>query len=391
MTTDTQAPRAHPLCRIAIAAATVAAMAAVFAYATASTPQAAPAKAAGEAVPVSLASVVQQDFPIWTDAIGTVTSLNAVNVRSRVDGQLERVAFTEGQMVRKGDLLAQVDPRPLQAQVNQTRAVLAQEDARLSSNKIDLQRAIELAAAGAGSTQAVDTLRATVATQAAVVQAAQAALDSAQLQLGFTRITSPSDGRVGQRLQPAGSTVHANDAVGIATVTQMNPIWVAFSVPQDQLPAVTQQSQARALKVQALLRDRSRVLADGELEFVDSQVSPAAGQVQLKARFANADRALWPGQLVSVRMLLSTQAEATVVPPEAVQQGPKGAFVYVVDGQHMAQARQIDAGPISQGLQWVRKGLQPGDTVVTQGQYRIAPGIQVMATTADSSAPAKGQ
>ncbi|CAM3524520.1 efflux RND transporter periplasmic adaptor subunit [Paracidovorax anthurii] len=382
--------RAGKARRLAPVAAAAAALCAVFIYATASTPPAAAPKAAagGQAVPVSVASAAQRDFPLWTEAIGTVTSLNAVNVRSRVDGQLERVAFTEGQMVHRGDLLAQIDARPLQAQVNQSKAQLAQEEARLASNKVDLQRATDLAAAGAGSAQAVDTLRATVATQAAVVQAAQAALESAQLQLGFTRITSPIDGRVGQRLQPAGSTVHANDATGIATVTQMNPIWVAFSVPQDQLPAVTVQSRARALKVQALLRDRSKVLADGELEFVDSQVSPAAGQVQLKARFANAERSLWPGQLVSIRMLLANEAGATVVPQEAVQQGPKGAFVYVVDGAHMAQARQIDAGPAAQGLQWVRKGLQPGEVVVTQGQYRIAPGVPVTTAAAGPGATA---
>jgi len=360
--------------------------AATYVYASASTTAAAK-PATVEPVPVSLAKVTSQDLPIWIDAIGTVTSFNAVSVRSRVDGQLERVLFDEGQSVKRGDLLALIDPRPLQAQVSQAKALVAQEEARLASNKVDLQRAVDLASAGAGPTQTADTLRAQVVTQAAVVQAAQAALDSAQLQLGFTRITSPIDGRVGQRLVPAGSMVHATDVGGIATVTQMHPIWVSFSVPQDELPLILEQSHVRNLKVEALLRDRSKALADGELDFVDSQVTSTVGQITLKARFDNADRALWPGQLVAVRMLVRTQPQATVIPAEAVQQGPQGSFVYVVDGQQMAQARPVDAGTSARGMQWIRSGLKPGDTVVTQGQYRIAPGVPVSATSS-TAAPA---
>ncbi len=384
---QTPRPLSRPLSRryraVAAAVAVMAIGATVF-YASASAPATAPAgnsgKALAEAVPVAMTTVTRRDLPIWVDAIGTVTSFNAVSIRSRVDGQLETVAFKEGQSVKRGELLAQVDPRPLQAQVNQSKAVLAQEQAKLVNNRVDLQRAVDLAAAGAGPSQTVDTLRATVATQAAVVQAAQAALENAQLQLSFTRIVSPIDGRVGQRLVPAGSTVHTTDAVGIATVTQMNPIWVSFAVPQDELPQILEQSHAKTLKVQAMLRDRSKTLAEGELEFVDSQVTSSAGQIQLKARFDNATRALWPGQLVAVRMLLATQPQAIVVPQEAVQQGPNGSFVYVVDDKHMAQARPIIAGASTGGMQGVRKGLQPGEAVVTQGQYRIAPGVPVSGT-----------
>ena len=370
-----------------IALSAIAAAAAV-AYVYASTPTTAPeTKPAGaQAVPVSLAKATSQDLPIWINAIGTVTSLNAVSVRSRVDGQLERVLFDEGRAVKRGELLALIDPRPLQAQVKQTQAVVAQEEAKLASNKVDLQRATELAAAGAGPTQTVDTLRAQVTTQAAVVQAAHAALDNAQLQFAFTRITSPIDGRVGQRLVPAGSMVHAADAGGIVTVTQMHPIWVTFSVPQDELPLILDQSHARKLMVQARLRDQSKTLADGELEFVDSQVTSTVGQITLKARFDNAERNLWPGELVAVRMLVRTQPKATVIPQEAVQQGPSGSFVYVVDGQRMAQARPVDVAATARGMQWIRSGLQPGETVVTQGQYRIAPGVPV--TAIPDAAPA---
>jgi multidrug efflux system membrane fusion protein len=352
-----------------------------------SAPAAVPkAGAAPASVPVSLASAERRALPLWTDALGTVTSLNAVNVRARVDGQLQSVRFTEGQAVKAGELLATIDPRPLQVQLAQSQALLAQEDARLASSKVDLARATELAQAGAGATQAVDTLRAQVATQAATVQAARSAVDAAQLQLGFTRILSPTDGRAGQRLVAVGSTVHTTDVSGLVTVTQMNPIWVAFSVPQDLLPAILRESAGHALKVSALPRDRSRTLAEGELVFVDSQVTPTNGQVQLKARFDNSRTTLWPGELVAVRLLLRTQADATVVPQQAVQQGPDGAFVYVANARHAAEVRKVDVGAVVDGMQWVRSGLQPGETVVTQGQYRLAPGVLLAAMPAPAAA-----
>ncbi|WP_431289117.1 efflux RND transporter periplasmic adaptor subunit [Roseateles chitinivorans] len=386
--------------RLALAATAVAAglaVAAVAAFgvtATTSGPAGAPggksaaAAASAAPVPVSLAVAGRRDMPVWTEGVGSVTSLNVVSVRSRVDGQLERVLYTEGQQVKAGDLLAVVDPRPFQAQVQQAQAVLAQENAKLASLRVDLRRAEELASAGAGPRQTVDTLQAQVATQAAAVQAAQAVLQTAQLQLTFTRITAPAAGRTGQRLVPAGSMVHASDVTGLTTITQMNPVWVSFQVPQDVLTQVVDQGRARRLSVEALARDRSRTLGKGELEFVDSQVTAATGQVMLKARFDNAGDGLWPGQLVAVRMLLKTEANATVVPDAALQQGPAGSFVYVVDGQRQAQARAVQVGSSWNGSRLVRTGLKPGETVVTQGQYRIAPGIPV--TDAATLAPATG-
>jgi multidrug efflux system membrane fusion protein len=337
------------------------------------------ATAAPQPVPVTLATVQSQPLPLWLDAIGTVTSLNAVNVRSRVDGQLQSVKFTEGQAVKAGDLLALIDPRPLQAQLTQSQALLAQEEAKLASSKVDLERATALAQAGAGPTQTVDTLRAQAATQAAAVQAAKAAVDSAQLQLSFTRITSPIEGRAGQRLLPIGSSVHASDVSGLVTVTQMNPIWIAFSVPQDQLPEILRESAGRPLKVSAAPRDGGQRAAEGELVFVDSQVTPTNGQITLKARFDNGRSTLWPGELVAVRLLLRTQADAAVVPQQAVQQGPNGNFVYVANAQHVAELRNVTAGDTVNGMQWIRSGLKPGETVVTQGQYRLAPGVPIAA------------
>ncbi|NML46723.1 efflux RND transporter periplasmic adaptor subunit [Ramlibacter sp. G-1-2-2] len=331
------------------------------------------------AVPVQIGHAQRRTLPLWVDAIGTVTSLNTVSVRARVDGQLLGIHFKEGQTVKAGDLLATIDPRPLQVQLAQAQAVQAQEEAKLASNKVDLDRADSLARAGAGPVQTVDTLRAQVATQAATVQAARAAVESARLQLSFTQVTAPAAGRVGQQLAPSGSMVHTADATGIVAITQMNPIWVSFSVPQDLLPQVLQESRSHPLQVVALSRDRSRRLASGELVFVDSQVATTSGQVQLKARFDNAPGSLWPGELVAAQLLVRTQADATVVPKDAVQQGPDSAYVYLVDAQGAAQPRKVVAGAVVDGVQWIQSGLQAGDAVVTQGQYRLAPGVKVVA------------
>jgi multidrug efflux system membrane fusion protein len=349
-------------------------------------PAGVPKSTAAAAVPVTLATAQERALPLWIDALGTVTSLNAVNVRSRVDGELQSVRFTEGQAVKAGDLLATVDPHPLQVQLAQAQALLAQEDAKLASSKVDLARANALAQAGAGPTQAVDTLGAQAATQAASVQAARAAVDAAQLQLGYTRITSPADGRAGQRLVAVGSMVHATDVSGVVTVTQMNPIWVTFSLSQDLLPSILRERASHALKVVALQRDRSRTLSEGELVFVDSQVAPTNGQIQLKARFDNSPPALWPGELVALRMLLRTQADATVIPEASVQQGPDGPFVYVENAQHAAEVRKVNVGEVVDGMQWIRTGLQPGEIVVAQGQYRLASGVAIAAMPSASAA-----
>lgn len=333
--------------------------------------------AAKQPVPVSVATAQQQSLPLWLDAIGTVTSMNAVNVRSRVDGQLQKMSFTEGQQIKAGDLLAVIDPKPLRATLAQVQGVLAQEQAKLASNQVDLKRATALANANAGSTQTVDTLKAQVAAQSAAVQSAKASVDSARLQLSYTRVVSPVNGRAGQRLVPVGSTVHATDVIGLTTVTQMNPIWVTFSVPQDVLPSVLQQSSSKQLKVSALDRADAHSLAEGELVFVDSQVTPANGQVQLKARFDNKGLSLWPGSLVGVRMLVQTQENAVVVPQQAVQQGSTGNFVYLATAQHKVEVRPVVVGAMVKGMQWIHSGLQVGDVVVTQGQSRLAAGADI--------------
>lgn len=349
--------------------------------------QAAPVAAADVSVPVLMQQAQRKDLPIWLDAIGNVQALNTVNVRVRVDGELQKVLFTEGQMVTVGTQLAQIDPRVYQAQVAQAQALVAKDQAQLANLKVNLQRATNLANAKAGPTQDVDTYRADLAAQQATVQADQAALDNARLQLGFTQVMAPLTGRTGQRLLDVGSIAHGSEATGLVTITQMNPISVAFAVSQDDLAEILEENARQPLQVVAMTRDGKKQIASGTLSFIDSQVSAGSGQIQLKAQFNNDDRQLWPGELVRTRVLLNTQRDATVVPVTAVQQGPKGAFVYVVNADQRVEPRQVVASAVVAGQQWIRDGLAAGETVVVQGQSRIAPGIKVSPVKADSAQP----
>ena len=346
--------------------------------------QAAVSAPADAAVPVQMQQAQRTDLPIWLDAIGNVQALNTVNVRVRVDGELQKVLFNEGQMVTAGMQLAQVDPRVYQAQVAQAQALVAKDQAQLANLKVNLQRATNLANAKAGPTQDVDTFRAELAAQQATVQADQAALDNARLQLSFTLITAPLTGRTGQRLLDVGSIAHGAEATGLVTITQMNPISVAFAVSQDDLAEILEENARQPLQVVALTRDGKKQIAIGKLSFIDSQVSAASGQIQLKAEFDNTHSQLWPGELVSARVLLSTRHDATVVPVTAVQQGQKGPYVYVVNADQRVEPRQVDASAVVAGQQWIRQGLAPGETVVVQGQSRIAPGTRVSSVKADT-------
>lgn len=355
-------------------------------YAWAGRTQVAPIGQQDSAVPVLMQQAQQQDLPIWLDAIGNVQPLNSVNVRVRVDGELQKVLFAEGQMVTEGSQLAQIDPRVYQAQVAQAAALVAKDQAQLANLRVNLDRAIKLAQAKAGPTQDVDTFRAQLAAQQATVQADQAALDNARLQLSFTQVMAPLTGRTGQRLLDVGSIAHGAEATGLVTITQMNPISVAFSVSQDDLPEILEENGRQALQVVAVTRDGKKQIATGHLSFIDSQVSAASGQIQLKAEFDNAQSQLWPGQLVSARLLLHTQHGATVVPATAVQQGQKGSFVYVVNADQRVEPRQVDAASVVADQQWIRQGLALGETVVVQGQSRIAPGIRVVAIKPEANA-----
>ncbi|EIK95847.1 putative multidrug resistance protein [Pseudomonas sp. M47T1] len=377
--------------RLAALAVAVMALAGVGRYSWIAHVQAAMPKAAPAAVPVHVSQASQMDVPVWLSAIGNVQPLNSVNVRVRADGELTQVLFNEGQMVTAGSLLAQIDPRTYQAQVAQAQALVTKDQAQLANLRVNLQRASKLAEAKAGPTQDVDTYTAQLAAQHAAVQADQAALDNARLQLGFTQVRAPFTGRTGQRLLDVGSIVHGAEATGLVTLTQMDPISVAFAVSQDDLAQILQQNSQQPLEVVAMSRDGRQEIARGTLTFIDSQVATASGQVQLKAQFDNGKQQLWPGELVSARLLINTQRAATVVPASAVQLGRDGDYVYVVNAQQQVEPRQVKASPIVvDGKQWIRDGLAPGETVVTVGQSRVAPGVQVSTVNEQAVATAAG-
>lgn len=327
--------------------------------------------------PVNVVKVKTSDVPIWLQAIGSVKAINAVMIKVRADGELQKTYFEEGNIVKKGDLLAEIDPQIYQAQLDQAKSVAAKDKAQLNNALISYNRASKLAKAGAGPSQDVDTYRSQVATLKATIEADQAAIDEAQIQLNFTQIKSPIDGRVGQRLIDVGSIVHASDNTGLVTITQMDPISIQFTVPQSNLAAILLANKKSSLEVVALQPNTDKPLAIGKLTFIDSQVSTNSGQVTLKANFDNKQQDLWPGTLISVKLLLKTDREALVIPTQAIQQGNEGTFVYVIDKDQKAQVRNIELGASIGDLQQVTKGLQLTDQIVTSGQYRLTEGSMV--------------
>lgn len=341
-------------------------------------------------VPVVSGPATSRDLPIWLSGVGSVQPLNVVNVKVRVDGQLQRVLFTEGREVHSGDLLAKIDPRPFQAQLKQAEANLAKDEAQLANARVDLGRFSRLATLGASPSQNVDTLKAQVASLEATVQGDQAVIDTAKLQLEFTSITSPINGRVGLRQIDPGSIVHANDANGLVTVTQMQPITVLFSLPQDDLPDVLAASAKEKLTVVAETRDGTRTLAKGELIFIDSQVDATNGQVRLKAAFTNEDRSLWPGEFVTARLLLRTDAKTTVVPTRAVMRGQSGTYVFALKPDQTVEVRPVRTGSTVEGFTAVLSGVSPGENIVFDGQSRLVAGTKVEAKQAPDTQGALG-
>jgi membrane fusion protein, multidrug efflux system len=329
------------------------------------------------AVPVTEGRAETRDVPIWLSGIGSVQPLNAVTVKVRADGQLDRVAFTEGQDVHKGDVLAQVDPRSFRAQLKQAQANKSKDEAQLANARLDLERSMRLEAKGVATKQTLDTQRAQVAALEATLEADQAAIEMAQLQLEFSTITTPLDGRTGLRLVDPGTVVHASDANGLVTITQMQPIAVLFTVSQDELPQV-QAAMARGDPVVvAYSRGGERPLATGKLVFVDSQVDQATGHIKLKALFDNADRALWPGEFVDAQVQVTTVKAATVVPPKAIERGQNGAYVYRIKPDDTVEVSPITARQVAEDIAIIADGLTPGDRIVVDGQYRLQPGARV--------------
>ena len=340
-----------------------------------------PAKKAPPPVPVLLAEVMQEDVTDFVAGIGTVQPTASVTVRVRVDGQLQQVAFREGQEVRAGDVLARIDPRALQAQLAQTRAQKQKDEAQLANARQDLRRYEELVKLDASTQQTLDSQRAQVAQLEASVRADQAQVDYAAVQLGYTTITAPVSGRTGVRLVDAGNLVRAAEATGIVVVNQIDPISLVFTLPEHRVAAVLAalRSQGKGgLPVQAMARDGAGVpLAEGRLLLVNNQIDTASGTVQLKASFPNREEKLWPGQFVQARLLLGKLEGALVVPASAVQRGPDGTFVYAVKADHTVEVRKVDVARLQEGKAVIARGLKARETVVAEGQGRLRPGMAV--------------
>jgi multidrug efflux system membrane fusion protein len=339
-------------------------------------------------VRVNVATAEKADFPVYLTSLGTVQAFNTVQVRSRVDGQIDRIAFTEGQYVKQGDLLTKIDPRPYQAALDQAKAKKEQDEANLANINLDLQRFIKL---GEFATrQQLDTQRSSVSQLTAQIAADAAAIDNAQTQLDYTDIKAPITGVVGLRQVDVGNIVNAAAQTGIVTITQVEPIAVIFTAPETQLPDIKNAQGATPLKTIAITTDGKRPLAEGTLAVVNNQVDSTSGTIRLKAVFDNKDHALWPGQSVSTRLLVRTQKDATVVPDEAVQHGTEGLYSFVVGQDNKAELRKVKVSQSIDGRSVIEQGLSPGEKVIVSGQFKVAPGTLVSIAVA-SSDPAPAQ
>jgi multidrug efflux system membrane fusion protein len=329
-------------------------------------------------VPVLAATPRIQDVPVYLDGVGAVRALNTVIVRSQVDGKLIAVNFTEGQDVKKGDVLGEIDPVIYKAQYDQAVAKKAQDEALLANQRLDLIRYQQLAASNAGSKQQADTQRAVVAQQEALVNSDQAAIDNAQAMLGYTRIIAPLSGRAGLRQVDQGNIIHAADITGLVIITQLQPIVVQFSLPQQQIVRVNAASAKGALAVDVFGNDGTTVIDSGTLKGIDNQVDPTTGTLKLKAEFPNAVFQLWPGQFVNVRLKVDTLMEAVVVPTSAVQRGPAGTFSYVIGDGNIATAKPVVVTQQNEADAVIASGLSPADRVVTTGFANLSDGAKVI-------------
>lgn len=339
------------------------------------------------AIPVTVAKASTRDLRIERSGLGTVISLNAIDVKFRADGQLQTIGFKEGRDVQAGDVLAQIDPRPYQAQLAQSEAAYQKDQASLNNARADEARAEKLGSSGAGTNQAVETARAQVAVFTAALAGDQAAIDAAKLNLEFTTVKAPIAGRAGMRQVDEGAVVHASDSTGLVSITQMSPIAVRFSLPQDDLPALVAGQAQGDLAVAVDSRDGSRHLADGKLEVIDSQIDVATGMVRLKAVFPNDARVLWPGELVDARVLIGVDHDATVVPSAAVQNGQDGSYVFVVRPDKTVSAVAVNTGLTVDGYTALLSGVSSGQDIVLDGQSRLTRGslISPRTETGDSN------
>jgi multidrug efflux system membrane fusion protein len=337
----------------------------------------------GPAIPVMTDQAIRADVPIFLTGLGTVQAFNSVLIKSRVDGQIVKIRYEEGKDVRAGDVLIEIDRAPFEAALALAQANKLKDEAQRDNARVDFDRYANLAKTGASTTQQLDTTRALVAQTEASVKADQALIDTAQVQLNYSTIRSPIDGRVGTRLVDAGNIVKASDTTGIVSINQIHPIFVSFALPADSLPQLSAASKTGDVVVTALDRD-GRTLATGVLAVIDNQINPATGTINYKAKFENGDDVLWPGQFVNLRIQLAVRRNVIAVPVTAVQQGPDGPYAFVVDGDRIVQKRPLKVGVLNKTIAIIDGGLQAGEQIVTDGQYRIQAGskVEVAAQTA---------
>jgi multidrug efflux system membrane fusion protein len=344
----------------------------------ASAPQTASRISFAQSIPATVGLAERKDVPVTLTGLGTVQAFNTVTVKVRVDGELDKIAFTEGQDVKAGDLLAQIDPRPFRAALDLAKATKAKDQAQLENAKLDLNRYVT-GGTLANTQQQIDTQGALVRQLEATVAADQANIDAAQVQLDYTTIKAPISGRTGIQLLDQGNIVHATDATGLVVITQLQPISVVFTLPQDQLQDVIHEMHAASapLKVFAQSRNNSQQPNEGTLALVDNLIDQTTGSVRLKANFPNTDYSLWPGQYVDIRLLLKTLPQVVTAPSTAVQRGPDGMYVYVVKPDSTVAIQPVSVGQIGGGIAVIESGLDAGTRIVTSGQYRLQPGSRI--------------
>jgi len=342
-------------------------------------------KEAAPPIPVLATTVKRDDVPVFLTGFGTVQPFNSVLVKSRVDGQIVKINFSEGKDIKSGDVLVEIDPAPFEAALAQARANRLKDEAQLHNARLDLERATRLAATGSGSRQQLDTTQAQVAQLEAAIKADQAMIDMAENQLNYTRIRSPINGRAGTRIVDIGNIVRATDNAGIVIVNQLHPIFVNFALPADSLAHIRAKSKNGDIKV-SVQDSNNAELAAGTLSVIDNQINPATGTINYKALFDNSDESLWPGQFVNVRVEIAVRQNALVVPISVVQQGPEGPYCFVVGQDRVVQKRALKIGFVNKTTAVIDDGLAPGELVVVDGQYRIQAGSSVEVRTSSIEA-----
>jgi membrane fusion protein, multidrug efflux system len=333
--------------------------------------------ASGSGVPVTAGTVATTDVPVFLNAIGTVQAFNMVTIKSRVDGQIVKVAFGEGQDVKAGTPLIQIDPRPFQALLDQAMATKQKDEAQLASAQADLVRWAELVPQGVKSRQTYDQQKALVQQLQATVKADEAQIETARLNLSYADIRAPIDGRLGMRLVDAGNMVRATDAAGLITISQLKPIFVSFTVPQENLHKIHEKKAGGELTVLAYGSDNKTQLAEGKLSVIDNAIDQPTGTIRLKATFANTDERLWPGEFVNVRLILMVRKAVPTVPAQTVQDGPTGQYAYVIKEDGTVERRPVEVAGVQDGLAVIGKGLSAGEKIVVEGQYRLTNGVRV--------------